>query len=256
MPRVARKLSDTKVYHIILRGNDKQDIFYDEQDYEKFLKEMIRTKEKYVYDLYAYCLMPNHVHLTIYDKENQISRIIQSIAVSYSSYFAKKYDKVGHLFQNRFLSKNIETRKYLLELCRYIHQNPIKAGISEMIDYRWSSYKEFIEGDKIISSDFIFSIFGDKKLNAMNNFIAFHNNNLEKINDEVEYEILEKLTDEQLSKRIKMILGLEDIRKVRTYNAKIRNDEIKKLKGIKGTSKSQIARVLGINRKIIERIMK
>ena len=84
MPRIARKISSTKVYHIILRGNDKQDIFFDEQDYIKFIKELIKAKEKYQCEYYAYCLMSNHVHMVIYDKQNMISKIIESIAIAYS----------------------------------------------------------------------------------------------------------------------------------------------------------------------------
>ena len=111
MPRMPRKVSCTKVYHVILRGNDKQDIFLDEQDYKKFIKEILNTKEKYEYELYAYCLMTNHVHLIIYDKNDKLSKIIQSLAITYSPYFSKKYEKTGHLFQNRFLSKEVETRE-------------------------------------------------------------------------------------------------------------------------------------------------
>ena len=131
MPRVARKISISKVYHIILRGNDRQDIFFEEQDYRKFLKLVNNAKEKYQYEIYTYCLMTNHVHLIVYDKNNQISKIMQSMEVAYSSYFAKKYGKEGHLFQNRFLSKNVESKEYLYRLCKYIHQNPLKAGISK-----------------------------------------------------------------------------------------------------------------------------
>lgn len=90
MPRVARKISSTKVYHIILRGNDRQDIFLDEQDYYKFLKIVKILKEKYQYDIFTYCLMSNHVHLVVYDKNMQLSKIIQSMEISYASYFAKK----------------------------------------------------------------------------------------------------------------------------------------------------------------------
>ena len=87
MPRSARETSNTKVYHIILRGNDKQDIFYDEQDYRKFIKEIKETKEKYQYILYSYCLMPNHVHMVLYDKNESLSKIMQSLEISYSKYF-------------------------------------------------------------------------------------------------------------------------------------------------------------------------
>ena len=202
MPRVARKISNTKVYHIILRGNDRQDIFYDEQDYKKFLKTMKMTKEKYQYKIYAYCLMTNHVHLVIYDKNNQISKIMQSIAISYSSYFSKKYDKEGHLFQNRFLSKNVETKEYMCRLCRYIHQNPVKSGISTIEQYKWSSYLEFIYGEKIINREWILPMFGQTQKEAIENFIIFHSYEKKTINEEVEYEIIDKLTDEQTKKKI------------------------------------------------------
>ena len=96
MPRMARKVSSTKVYHVIFRGNDKQDIFFDIKDYKKMMKEIVKTKEKYQYEIFAYCLMTNHVHLILYDRNNNISKAMQGLIVSYSSYFGKKYEKVGH----------------------------------------------------------------------------------------------------------------------------------------------------------------
>lgn len=93
MPRMARKVSKTKVYHVILRGNDKQNIFLDKQDYKKFIKEIVTTKEKYNYELYAFCLMTNYVHLVIYDKNDKLSKAIQSLAVSYSGFFLKNMKK-------------------------------------------------------------------------------------------------------------------------------------------------------------------
>lgn len=256
MPRVAREISKTKVYHIILRGNDKQDIFYDEQDYEKFKNEVIKSKEKYQCDLYAYCLMNNHVHLVIYDKEDKISKIIQSISISYSSYFSKKYEKVGHLFQNRFLSKNIETREYLLEVVRYVHQNPLKAKIANTDKYKWSSYQEYVYNDKIINSNLILSIFGNTKQEAIKNFIFFHSYNEEKLNDDVEYEMIGRLTDDKLKEKIEKLLEINDVREIRTYDTEIRNEKLKKIKEIKGTTKVQLSRVLGINKKMLERVMK
>ena len=98
MPRIARMYSELKVYHIIIRGIDKQDIFLDTYDKDKFLKIIDDTKEKYNYEVYAYCLMDNHVHLIIYDKDEMISKIMQSIEIRYVSYFNVKYDRVGHLF--------------------------------------------------------------------------------------------------------------------------------------------------------------
>lgn len=167
MPRMARSKSYTKVYHVILRGNDKQDIFFDEQDYKKLIKEFKNIKEKYGCELYAYCLMTNHVHLVIYDKNNILSKIMQSLEVAYSAYFSKKYEKTGHLFQNRFLSKEVETREYLMQVCRYIHQNPVKAKISTVDKYKWSSFKEYVNGEKIISIKMLLSLF--RKYQARSN---------------------------------------------------------------------------------------
>ena len=256
MPRIARKISMTKVYHIILRGNDRQDIFYEEQDYKKFLKLIVITKEKYQYEVYAYCLMTNHVHLILYDKNDQISKIMQSIEIAYSSYFAKKYSKKGHLFQNRFISKNIEQENYLYRLCRYIHQNPVKAGISSVENYKWSSYNEFIHTSKIINSKFILSMFGKMQKEAVENFILFHNYMTNEINEEVEYEGISKLTDEQVREKIQKILQLKEISDIYMCDKDTRNKRIEKLKEIQGTSKVQLARILGMNRKMLERIMK
>ena len=252
MPRVARKISKTKVYHIILRGNDRQDIFFDEQDYKKFIKEIIRTKEKYKFDLYAYCLMNNHVHLLIYDKNDSLSKCMQSLEVSYSKYFCQKYEKTGHLFQNRFSSREVETERYLVNVCRYIHQNPAKAGMSTIENYKWSSYNEYLVKEKIINSKLICEILGKE------NFVDFHRNITEDVSGKefLEYEIVEKMSDEQAKKYIQNILEIKDITKIKDLDIVERNKKIQKLNIIKGVSKAQIARLLGVNKKLVERIMK
>lgn len=90
MPRLPREYNEIKVYHVILRGIDKQDIFFEDKDRYKFLEIIKETKIKYDYEVYAYCLMDNHVHIIIYDKTNLLSKIMQSIEISYSIYFNKK----------------------------------------------------------------------------------------------------------------------------------------------------------------------
>ena len=177
MPRIARMYSELKVYHIIIRGIDKQDIFLDTYDKDKFLKIIRDTKEKYNYEVYAYCLMDNHVHLIIYDKDEKISKIMQSIEIRYVSYFNLKYDRVGHLFQDRFHSKRIGDREYLKLACRYIHQNPAKAGIAKTEEYKWSSYKEYIKTPEIINNKLLLLVFSKDENVAKQEFIRFHNVN-------------------------------------------------------------------------------
>ena len=257
MPRASRRKSETNVYHVILRGNNKQEIFLDEKDYKKFLKEIKNTKEKYGYELYAYCLMTNHVHLVIYDKEENLSKIMQSLEVTYSVYFSKKYEKVGHLFQNRFLSKPVETSEYLMQVCRYVHQNPVKAGISSVDNYKWSSYKEYIKDEEeLVSKKMLLSLFANSEKEAVENFKGFHNDNKENINDEYEYEIITKFTDEEAKIKIMEVLKLENLEEINNFSVKLRNEKIRKLEDIKGISKAQVARILGTCNRTIERITK
>lgn len=254
MPRASRQKGVTKVYHVILRGNAKQDIFLDKQDFSKFLKEISKTKEKYQYELYTYCLMTNHVHLILYDKNDNLSKAFQSLTVSYSSYWNKKYERVGHLFQNRFLSKNVETVGYLKNLCRYIHQNPVKAGISTMEKYQWSSYQEYINEEKIIDKSQILKLFQNDETEAKKEFINFHLVNIEQENmqDFMEFEMTPKLNDEQATLHLKQILGIENLQELVSYSIAKRNEYLKKLRNIKGISYSQIARLTGLSKKMIE----
>ena len=260
MPRMARKRSSTKVYHIMMRGNAKQKIFLDDKDYQKFMKELHKTKEKFNYHLYAYCLMPNHVHLVIYDKEEKLSKILQSINVSYVSYWNKKYERVGHLFQNRFLSKSVETKAYLKTLCRYIHQNPSKSRLQDMEKYQWSSYQEYIDPrkkieTKIVETKQLLQLFNIEENEAIKNFVEFHKINLEKdtISELVQYELGEKLNDEQVHQYILEHLKLQNIQELLSCNLEKRNQYLSELQELQGVSKSQIARVLGISTSIVLR---
>lgn len=109
------------MYHCMLRGINKQDIFFEEKDYLEFQNIIKKTKEDYLYQLYSYVLMPNHIHLEIKDENQKLSQIIHSMATSYAIYFNKKYQRAGHVFENRFQSKNVENSYYILNLVRYIH---------------------------------------------------------------------------------------------------------------------------------------
>ena len=124
-----------------------------------------------------------------------------------------------------------------------------------MNEYRWSSYNEYINNSNLVETRMILNILGKTKQEAIKNFVAIHQREEEQINDYVEFEIISKLTDIEVKERIEKVLELNNIREIKNYNVQIRNAKIRKLKEIKGTSKSQIARVLGISRKIIERAM-
>lgn len=137
------------IYHITTRGNHKEAIFKDEDDFEAYLEhidENLRYYSHLNYELIAYCLMSNHVHLMIKTEKEPLTSIMRRLNSKYTKYFNKKYDYVGHLFQGRYFAEIINNREHLLDVSRYIHLNPVKAKIvSNPKDYKWSSYSRFIE---------------------------------------------------------------------------------------------------------------
>lgn len=251
MSRLKREISISKVYHVIIRGINKQDIFIDKQDYLKFIKEVERTKEKYKYEIYAYSFMNDHVHFVIYDKNDNISIVIQSLNVSYSSYFNKKYERTGHLFENRFKSKAIENEGYLKNVVRYIHKNPGNAGLKR---YEWTSYNEYLYKEKLINKDIVIKIFGEDKDSSINNFKYFHKNYSKYQDYDKEYELLTRISDEEAIEIIKNIIKEENPLKIQQYDKIKKEKVVMKILKIEGITKEQMSRIIGINRKTIRNI--
>ena len=140
MPRQARQLSPTGIYHIMLRGINRQRIFEDVSDYSYFLECLRRVHNDCGVTVLAYCCMPNHIHLLLEESDEPISFPMKSLGIRYATWFNRKYDRVGHLFQDRFLSKPVVDDAYFQTVVMYIHFNPVVAGIcTSPLDYRWSS---------------------------------------------------------------------------------------------------------------------
>lgn len=132
-------------YHVLARGNNKQDIFRNKQDYRVYIDRLNKYHKRYKFILYAYVLMANHVHLLIETDMIPLSKIMQGLQQSYTSYFHKKYKTVGHLFQGRYKAILCQRDAYVLELVRYIHLNPVRAGIVDTPDdFSWSSHQVYI----------------------------------------------------------------------------------------------------------------
>lgn len=144
MPRISRVFVDYACYHIITRGNQKQIVFKDANDFRNYLIMLRKALKKYSIPIYAYCLMPNHTHLLIEPKcLSDMSKSMHWINRGYAAYFNAKYEKVGHVWQGRFKSKPILKGQYLINCASYIENNPVRANLVEdPLSYQWSSYKE------------------------------------------------------------------------------------------------------------------
>ncbi len=142
MAMAPRVVSPGLLYHVMNRGNNREIVFVEAEDYEKYLGLIYRFKKKYAFKLYAYCLMANHVHLLVQTSEKgTISKIMQSLTVAHTRHYHFKYQRCGHVWQGRFTSSIISDDQYMLNVMRYIEQNPLRANmVSAIGDYRWSSY--------------------------------------------------------------------------------------------------------------------
>ena len=250
MPRSPRAKSFTNTYHIIIRGINRQDIFLDNQDFKKMLKEIKKIKEKYKYNLYAYVLMPNHIHLMINSQNEDVSKVVQSLNIRYTQYFNSKYERIGHLFQDRFRSKAVEDEGYFRDLVRYIHKNPQNAGLKD--EYPWTSYYEYVyQNDGITDKNAVMKLFQ----NDIQYFKEFHKNYRNKYIN-VDYEMVNRIEDKEAIQIMKELSNEENLMKIQNYGIKEKYSLIKQFTKIEGITKVQIARILGINKKTVERIEK
>ena len=253
MPRNARVRSNTGIYHIILRGINRQNIFEDEEDCIKFLETIAVYKQKCGFQIYAYCLMGNHLHLLIKEGNEELGLVFRRIGASYVYWYNWKYKRSGHLFQDRYKSEAVEDENYLLTVIRYIHQNPLKAKIVEDIaKYRWSSYSEYIDGNKICDTDYVLKIFSENNLLALEKFKKF-------MYDKSEDKVLDiqdenfRLTDEEAKGIIKKICKTSNIAEFQKLDLSKKDKYIKVLRD-SGISTRQLARLTGVSRSIIMKI--
>jgi len=154
MVRVARQGSPTDYYHIMSRGNNRETIFIKKEEkryYEELLQTQIEGKK---ISVVAYCLMDNHVHLLINSDLPEMIEAIRWVNNKFASRYNFKYERVGHVFQGRFKSEIIDTEKYLIQAIRYIHNNPVKAGIvAKPSEYDWSSYNGYLDEAKSLLNE-------------------------------------------------------------------------------------------------------
>jgi putative transposase len=176
MPRIARVLIEDGTYHIIARGNNKQLIFNESQDFEFYLHLLNKYKRKYGVNIYHYVLMPNHVHMILQADPQPLISFMHGCCLSYAQWFQKKYARIGHFWQDRYKSYLIEKERYLLHCGRYIELNPIRAKlVNKPEEYKYSSYNFYVfcEHSNILVHNPLYSLLDTKQENCKNLYERF-----------------------------------------------------------------------------------
>ena len=176
MARRARVEVEGGLYHLITRGNDRQDIFHSSEDFSKFLSLLAKQKERAAFYLYAYCLMTNHVHFLIERQAETVGSIMQRLLTGYSQYYNRRYRHVGHVFQGRHKAILCQSEPYLGKLVRYIHLNPVRARmVTAAEDYPYSSHRAYLglEPTGIVDVDPVLRLFGNRREIAQKHFADY-----------------------------------------------------------------------------------
>jgi len=178
MPRQKRFFLPGSIYHIIARGNKKEKIFLEEKDFEFFLFLLQKNWEKKPLKIFAFSLLSNHFHIIAQASEQPLSKYFQPVLTTYAIYFNRKYQKTGHVFEDRFKSFLIESDDYLFEAFRYVLLNPLRAGLTKSLStYPYGSLYYFINQQKALPF-MDFSLFtnicpnGIENLQPLMNFLA------------------------------------------------------------------------------------
>ena len=187
MPRKARQESSTDMYHVIMRGNNRKWIFKKEIHKEKMKKLIFNQVEMGLIEVYAWCIMDNHVHIVLRAKMMNMSKAMFNINRVFARHYNYKEKEVGHVFESRYKSKPAESDEYLMQVIRYIHNNPVKAKMVKKAEqYQWSSFKDYEVGNyRLLSIDLVKTYFN----NSFKAFKEYH----DEIDDNEYLEIYEDL---------------------------------------------------------------
>ena len=169
MPNSKRLACESEIYHLTARGVGRMNIFEDDGDYFEFMRMLTRAFQNGSIDLFAWCLMSNHVHLLVHGALTDISGAMKSSLSVYASFFNAKHGHAGHVFQGRFGSVPIIDDGQLISAVRYIHLNPEEAGICSFTEYQWSSYREYLGEAEYVDPSKLLELLG-----GLEQFLCLH----------------------------------------------------------------------------------
>jgi REP element-mobilizing transposase RayT len=239
MARKPRIEFEGAFYHVITRGNHRQKIFREDDDFKRYLEIVSDYKKQHKYCLYAFVLMSNHVHLLIETREVPLSRILQGINQKYTMYFNKKYKTVGHLFQGRYRGILCDRDEYLLSLVKYIHLNPVRAKVAERAqEYPWSSHNNYTgdSAEGIIDAEQVLRMFSGEKTAARKLYKSYMEDGRSVDKGNIYCTIDQRiLGDEGFRDKVmeKAVIDLSEQRRAREYSLTAITAAVEKAYGIK-----------------------
>jgi len=164
------------LYHVMLRGNGGQDIFFSPEDHYRMFFLIQEGVERFGHRVLAFCLMDNHIHLAIQVSDIPLSRIMQNLSFRYTRWINSRHQRMGHLFQGRYKALLVDKDSYMLELVRYIHLNPVRAGlVATPVDYEWSGHRTYLGKEHIpwLTCDAVLAQFGSAVNTAREQYARF-----------------------------------------------------------------------------------
>lgn len=247
MGRIPRVRSTSGVYHITLRGNGKQILFERDEDRRMFCTMLSDCVERYQLDVLAWCLMDNHVHLLVLDRQHELSAAMHQLCSRYARIYNQCTGHVGSVFQGRFASEPVECDAHLLEAVRYIHANPEKAGIAQTDAWEWSSYAEYAGTRKacITKPDLVLNMVGGR-----DGFLRMSAESSSQPRCEAQHG---RIPDAEALQRARDVLDGFDPGLIKTLERKLRNQALSGLRR-EGLSVRQIARLTGVGVRTIYRV--
>lgn len=257
MPRQSRALSSTGIYHVMMRGIDRQNIFRDNYDRLKFLQCLESSKKRMTaadgeYELYAYALMGNHFHLLIRVVTGSLGDFMKKLACGYVLYFNKKYHRDGHLFKERFRSEICEDEDYFLTLLRYIHQNPIKSSSCvDLMKYRYTSWEEYKDPEncavKICDCDYVLQRLPLDELEKL--IYDMLPDNAKCIDTD---KSRGQISDSSIVNRLKAVYG-QEAEELKNAPFNTRKEVLCELLNF-GASISQLSRLFGVSKSVVSKL--
>ena len=244
-----RERSESGYYHVWHRGNGQQLIFEDDSDRRRLQSYLMAFRARDV-DVIAWCFMDNHIHLVVHDCNEALSTAMHYLSCGYAHYFNLRHGRKGHLFEGRFQSEPIDDGEYLLQVVRYVHYNPVKAGYS-LDEYHWSSYYEYVnpQDEAIACRELIWNLLG-----GVDGFVDFHT-----CYDGASPQRLRPAHSAnelvECARAIAASFGTNDLSKVKAEPKEMRNAIVRALHQ-SGISVKEIVRLTGVSAATIYRILK